>query len=71
MNAIGTRIDETGALLRDGDTFYLRRDQGGRYALELHCSPGALVGQRVRLQGTIVGPDLVNTGGVDLIAMIP
>jgi hypothetical protein len=30
---IGTRIDETGTLIRDGGAFYLRRDLGGRYEL--------------------------------------
>jgi len=35
MTTIGTRIDETGTLIRDGGAFYLRRDFGGRYELEL------------------------------------
>lgn len=61
--AIGTRIDETGALLRNGGAFYLRRDAGGRYRLELHCTPIDLV-ERVRLVETLVGTDLVNADGM-------
>jgi len=64
MAAIGTRIDETGTLLREGGAFYLRRDLGGRYELELHRTPVDLVEKRVRLLGTLVGPDLVNADGV-------
>ena len=62
--AIGTRIDEAGTLIRDGGGFYLRRDLGGRYALELSRTPVDLVEKRVRLVGTLVGPDLVNADGV-------
>ena len=64
MIAIGTRIDEVGTLIREGGAFYLRRDVGGRYQLELHRTPVDLVEKRVRLIGTLVGPDLVNAEGV-------
>ena len=64
MTAIGTRIDELGTLIRDGGAFYLRRDMGGRYELELHRMPVDLIEKRVRLIGTLVGPDLVNADGV-------
>ena len=64
MAAIGARIDETGTLIREGGAFYLRRDIGGRYQLELHRTPVDLVEKRVRLIGTLVGPDLVNADGV-------
>ncbi|WP_082463756.1 DUF5818 domain-containing protein [Sphingomonas sp. Leaf17] len=64
MTAIGTRIDEIGTLTRDGGAFYLRRDHGGRYQLELHRTPVDLVEKRVRLIGTLVSPDLVNADGV-------
>ncbi len=63
---IGTRVDETGTLLRDGGAFYLRRDAGGRYQLELQRTPVDLVKKRVRLVGTIVGADLVSADGVAL-----
>lgn len=61
---IGTRIDETGTLIRDGGAFYLRRDLGGRYQLELHRTPVDLVEKRVRLVGTLIGRDLVSADGV-------
>ncbi|MDN4634122.1 DUF5818 domain-containing protein [Sphingomonas sp. PsM26] len=64
MVAIGTRIDEVGTLIRDGGAFYLRRDVGGRYQLELHRTPVDLAEKRVRLVGTLVGPNLVNADGV-------
>ncbi len=61
---VGTKINEVGLLVRDGGAFYLRRDAGGRFELELHCTPVDLVEKRVRLIGTLVGPDLVNADGV-------
>ena len=61
---VGTRIDELGTLIREGGAFYLRRDAGGRYQLELHRTPVDLVEKRVRVSGTLVGPDLVNADGV-------
>jgi len=64
MVAIGTRINETGTLIRDGGAFYLRRDAGGRYEQELHRTPVDLVEKRVRLIGTLAGPGLVNADGV-------
>ena len=64
MVAIGTRINEIGTLVRDRGAFYLRRDVGGRYELELHRTPVDLVEKRVRLIGTLVGADLVNADGV-------
>jgi hypothetical protein len=64
---IGHRVDETGLLLRDGGSFYLRRDAGGRFALDLRRTPVDQVEKRVRLDGTYVGPDLVDVEGVSLI----
>lgn len=61
---VGTRIDEVGTLIRDGGAFYLRRDLGGRFELALHRTPVDLVEKRVRLIGTIVGPDRVDADGV-------
>lgn len=63
MAAVGVRVDEEGTLIRDGGAFYLRRDLGGRYALELQRTPVDLIEKRVRLVGTIVGPDLVSADG--------
>lgn len=64
MTIIGTRIDETGMLIRDGGAFYLRRDLGGRYQFELQRTPVDLVEKRVRLVGTLVGPSLISADGV-------
>lgn len=61
---VGTRINEVGTLIRDGGAFYLRRDLGGRFELELHRTPVDLVEKRVRLIGTIIGPDRVDADGV-------
>ncbi|USU11324.1 DUF5818 domain-containing protein [Sphingomonadaceae bacterium OTU29THOMA1] len=64
MTMIGTRIDETGTLIRDGGAFYLRRDLGGRYELELQRTPIDLVEKRVRLVGTLVASAIVAADGV-------
>ena len=61
---IGTRIEETGTLVRDGGAFALRRDAGGRYLLELQRVPIDHVEKRVRVIGTLVGDDLVSVEGV-------
>lgn len=64
MTIVGARIDETGTLIRDGGGFFLRRDAGGRYQLELQRTPVDLVEKRVRLIGTLVATDLVSADGV-------
>ena len=64
MAIIGTRIEETGVLLRDEGGFALRRDLGGRWRLDLHRVPVDHVEKRVRLSGIIVGDDLVDVDGV-------
>lgn len=64
MAMIGTRIDEAGMLVRDGGAFYLQRDAGGRYQLELHRTPVDLVEKRVRVVGTLIAPDRVDADGV-------
>ncbi len=64
MTLLGSRIDETGTLILDGDAFHFRCDLGRRYRLELRRTPGDLGGQRVRLIGTLVGTDLVSAEGV-------
>ncbi len=59
-----TQVDETGTLVRDGGAFYLNRDAGGRYQLQLPRTPVDLVEKRVRLRGVLVGPDRVDADGV-------
>ena len=64
MKTIGSRIEETGTLIRDGAGFALRRDVGGRYRLDLHRVPVDEVEKRVRISGILVGEDLVDVVGV-------
>lgn len=56
MIAIGSRVDEVGTLIRDDGAFFLRRDLGGRFQLELHRMAIDLVEKSVRLRGTLVTP---------------
>ncbi len=64
LSATGDRIDETGTLVRNGGAFYLRRDSGGRYQLELHRTPVDLVEKRVRVAGVLIDIDLVDADHV-------
>lgn len=57
---IGTHIEETGIIIRDGSGYALRRDLGGRYRLDLHRVAGEHVDERVRITGTIVEDGLVD-----------
>jgi Protein of unknown function (DUF5818) len=66
MSSIGTRIEETGTLLRDGDAIVLRRDAGGRWTLDMHRVNIELLDQRVRIQGVIV-----EDGIIDVMAIEP
>lgn len=56
---IGSRVEETGRLIRDGNAFILRRDAGGRLFLDLRRKSTSLVNKRVRLMGMIVEEGLV------------
>lgn len=60
MGAIGSRIDETGTLIRDGGGFALRRDLGGRRKLDLHRVPIDHVEKRVRISGIIAAEGLID-----------
>jgi len=64
MATVGSCIDETGTLIRDGGGFALRRDAGGRFRLDLHRTPVDEVEKRVRVTGVLVAPDLVDVDGV-------
>lgn len=64
MTSIGTKIDESGTLLRDAGGFSLRRDLGGRWKLDLHRVPVDHIEKRVRITGTVVAEDLVDVDGV-------
>ncbi|HZG32068.1 MAG TPA: DUF5818 domain-containing protein [Sphingopyxis sp.] len=64
MAGIGSRIDESGTLLRVAGGFALRRDVGGRWQLDLRRTPVDHVEKRVRITGILVGDDLVEVDGV-------
>jgi hypothetical protein len=64
VSTVGSRIDETGTLLRDAGGFSLRRDLGGRWRLDLHRVPVDHVEKRVRITGVLVGDYLVDVDGV-------
>jgi hypothetical protein len=64
MTSIGTRIDETGTLLREGAGFVLRRDLGGRWMLDMHRVPVDHVEKRVRITGVVVADGLIDVDGV-------
>ena len=66
MTYIGTRIEESGTLIREGGGFALRRDQGGRWKLDLHRVPVDHVEKRVRVSGVVVGDGLI-----DVVAIGP
>lgn len=62
---IGDRIDEWGVLVRDGGGFALRRDIGGRVALDMHRVPVDHVEKRVRIVGVWVGEKLVDVEAIE------
>lgn len=66
MAPIGMRIEESGTLIREGGGFALRRDQGGRWKLDLHRVPVDHVEKRVRVSGVVVGDGLI-----DVVAIGP
>lgn len=61
---VGTPVDETGTLVRDGGGFALRRDAGGMLRLDLHRVPVDRIEKRVRVQGVMVADGLVDVDGV-------
>ncbi|MGE0775355.1 MAG: DUF5818 domain-containing protein [Beijerinckiaceae bacterium] len=62
--AQGDRVDETGVLVRDGGGFWLRRDAGGLYRLELSRTPVDHVEKHVRLTGRFIADDVVEADGL-------
>ena len=59
MSKIGSRIDERGIIVRDGDQFIFRRESGGRWLLEPDRVDDAHAGQMITMRGVIVGEGLV------------
>lgn len=64
MGTIGSRVSETGTLVRHEGGFALRRDSGGRIALDLHRVPVDHVEKRVRISGVLVADNLIDVDGV-------
>ena len=64
MTLIGSPIDETGTLVRDGGAFVLHRDLGGGYVLELQRVPVDQVHKRVRVRGVLSAEAHVVVEGV-------
>jgi hypothetical protein len=60
----GDRIEDTGMLVREGGGFALKRDAGGRFALDLHRVPVDHVEKHVRIVGTCVAAGLIEVDGV-------
>lgn len=56
----GTRIDETGTLVRNADKWFFRRDVGGRYRLDIARVTLPQDGARGRLIGVVIGDALVD-----------
>lgn len=65
MSTIGTRIEESGTLLLDGDAYVLRRDSGGRWTLDLHRVNAELLDSRVQLMGVVVEEGLVDVMAIE------
>lgn len=64
MDEIGSHIEETGRLVREGGGFVLLRDKGGRLRLDLHRVPVDQVERQVRVSGVLVAEGLVEADGV-------
>ena len=54
MERIGTRIDESGTLVHEGDRLLFRREVGGRWTIEGWPKDELSFGQPGRLIGTLV-----------------
>jgi Protein of unknown function (DUF5818) len=64
MTTIGSQVEETGTLIRDGGGFALRRDMGGRWMLDMHRVPVDHVEKRARISGVVVAERLVDVNAL-------
>ena len=60
MAKVGTRIDESGTLVREGDRLLFRRELGGRWHLDDDAPERILIlGRPGRLIGTVISEGTV------------
>jgi hypothetical protein len=64
MNLVGSRIEETGRLVREQGGFVLLRDSGGALRLDLRRVPVDEVEKRVRVSGVLVADGVLEADGV-------
>ncbi|MDB5580846.1 MAG: hypothetical protein JWR80_6022 [Bradyrhizobium sp.] len=64
MGTIGSRIEETGTLIREDGGFALRRDVGGRIRLDLHRVSVDAVDKRVHITGVLVAEGLIDVAEI-------
>ncbi len=65
---MGTHHRETGLLMMAQRGYELHVDGGGVWALDVNRSPKALLGQRVTVEGTRGGFDLLNVRTIEVAA---
>lgn len=58
--SLGSKHDEHGMLLREGRDLVLMLDGGGRWRLDADPGADKLSGQRVRVEGTRTGFDILS-----------
>lgn len=68
---IGSRIEETGTLVVDGNVPYLRRDRGGRWRLDLRRAGTIWADARIRVRGVLVEPDLIDVDEIAVDNVLP
>ncbi|MGB3722782.1 MAG: DUF5818 domain-containing protein [Pacificimonas sp.] len=66
--SIGSHHIETGSLVRDGRMLVLRRDEGGRWRIDPDPKTEAFIGERVRVEGTRVGFDILHVSAIEKLS---
>lgn len=59
MAKVGTRIEELGTLVRDGDQLLFRRELGGRWSIYDVTEANHSLGRPGRLVGTVISEGIV------------
>jgi hypothetical protein len=63
----GTTHRETGILVKDGFTLFLRTDNGGHWRLDADFRTLRFIGKRVTVQGVRDGFDLLAVTGIKAV----